>query len=144
MRILERASSLNAKDFDVLVTLGNAHFDSGFAGKNISEFQKARETYSKALELKPGDLEVQTDLGISYVVQEPPAYDKAATQLQKVLDVNPKHERALLYLVRAFIGQNKLPDADKAVAKLKSIDPNNNALPELTSLISDAQTGAKK
>lgn len=144
VRILERASSLNAKDFDVLVTLGNAHFDAGFAGKKISEFQKARETYSKALELKPGDLEVQTDLGISYVVQEPPAYDKAATQLQKVLDTDPQHERALIYLVRALVGQNKLSEAEKAVAKLKSIDPKNESLPELTSLISDAQTGAKK
>ena len=42
IRILDRANSLNAKDFDILVTLGNAHFDLGFAEKNISEFQKAR------------------------------------------------------------------------------------------------------
>lgn len=144
VRILERARSLNAKDFDVLVTLGNAHFDSGFAEKNLSKFQQARETYSKALELKPSDLEVQTDIGISYVVQEPPAYDKAAVQLQKVLETYPQHERALIYLVRALIGQNKLPDAEKALAKLKIVDPSNEQLSELTALISDAQSGIKK
>jgi tetratricopeptide (TPR) repeat protein len=143
MRILERANALNAKDFDVLVALGNAHFDLGFAEKSISEFQKARDTYSKALALQP-DENVQTDLGISYVVQDPPAHDKGATQLQKVLDSNPKNERALLYLVKAFVGQNKITDAEKTLAKLKSVDPDNQSISELTSLISDAQTGAKK
>ena len=144
VRILDRANSLNAKDFDVLVTLGNAHFDIGFAKKSISDFQKARETYTKALEIKPNDEDVQTDLGISYVVQEPPAYDKGASQLQKVLDSNPKNKRASLYLVRAFIGQGKKSDAEKSLAKLKSIDPNNESLPELASLISDAETAEAK
>lgn len=143
VRILERANSLNSKDFDVLVTLGNAYFDTGFAEKNVTQFQKARETYTKALEMKPNDENVQTDIGISYVVQQPPAYDKGAAELQKALDRNPANERALIYLVRALVGQNKLPDAEKALAKLKGVDPNNNSLSELTSLISNARNDAK-
>ncbi len=144
VRILERAGSLNAKDFDVLVALGNAHFDLGFAQKNTAEFQKARETYSKALELKPGDVDVQTDLGISYFVQEPPAYDKAVTELQKVSDATPKGSRSLQFLVQIFVKQNKYAEAEKTLAKLKSVDPKNDAIPELTTLISNAQTGANK
>ena len=144
VRILDRAGSLNAKDFDVLVTLGNAHFDIGFAQKNTAEFQKARETYSKALEVKPGDIDVQTDLGISYFVQEPPAYDKAVAELQKVSDANPKGDRSLQFLVQIFVKQNKLPEAEKTLAKLKSIDPKNDAIPELATLISDAQSGVNK
>ncbi|MFN0279730.1 MAG: tetratricopeptide repeat protein [Pyrinomonadaceae bacterium] len=143
VRILNRANSLNAKDFDVLVTLGNAHFDIGFAEKSTAEFQKAREIYSKALDIKPGDADVQTDLGISYFVQEPPNYDKAAAELQKVSDANPKHERSLQFLVQALVKQNKIADAEKALAKLKSIDPGNRAIPELTTLISDARSGAE-
>lgn len=142
-RILERAKGLNAKDFDVLVALGNAHFDIGFAEKKITEFQTAREIYSKALELKPNDENVQTDLGISYVVQEPPAFDKGASQLQKALDADPANKRALVYLVKALVGLNKLPDAEKALAKLKSIDPDDSSIPQLTSLISDARNVAK-
>ncbi len=144
VRILERASTLNAKDFDLLVVLGNAHFDIGFAQKNTTDFQKARETYSKALELKPGDADVQTDLGISYFVQEPPVYDKAVSELQKVSDANPKHKRSLQFLVQVFVKQDKISDAEKSLAKLKRIDPNNDAIPELTSLISEAQSGLNK
>lgn len=144
VRILERANSLNAKDFDVLVALGNAHFDLGFAEKATTEFQKARETYSKALAVKPGDVDVQTDLGISYFVQEPPVYDKAVAELQKVSDATAKGSRSLQFLVQIFVKQNKLAEAEKTLAKLKSVDPKNDAIPELTTLISDAQTGAMK
>ena len=143
-RILERANSLNAKDFDVLVALGNAHFDIGFAKKDAAEYQKAREIYTRALEQKPGDADVQTDLGLTYFLQEPPAYDKAAAQLQKVSDANPKHERSLQFLVQVFVKQNKLPDAEKALAKLKAINPANDAIPDLTSQISAAKGGANK
>jgi len=144
VRILDRAHSLNAKDFDVLVALGNAHFDLGFAEKNTAEFQKAREIYSKALELKPGDVDVQTDIGISYFVQEPPAYDKAVAELRKVSDATAKSSRSLQFLVQIFVKQNKLADAEKTLAKLKSVDPKNDAIAELAKLISDAQTGALK
>jgi tetratricopeptide (TPR) repeat protein len=144
VRILDRAHSLNPKDLDVLVTLGNAHFDLGFAQKDTAEFQKARETYSKALAVKPGDVDVQTDLGISYFVQEPPDYDKAAAELQKVPDTTEKGSRALQFLVQIFVKQNKLPEAEKTLAKLKTIDPKNDAIPELATLISDAHAGANK
>ena len=144
IRILDRANSLSAKDFDILVTLGNAHFDLGFAEKNISEFQKARQTYAKALEIKPGDVDVQTDLGISYFVQEPPDYDKAVVELQKVSGTTAKSSRAMQFLVKIFVKQNKLAEADKTLAKLKSIDPSDDAIAELTTLISDARSGANK
>lgn len=144
IRILERANSLNAKDFDVLVGLGNAHFDIGFANKDTAQYQKAREVYSRALEVKPGDPNVSTDLGLTYFLQEPPAYDKAAAQLQKVSDANPKHTRSLQFLVRVLVKQNKLPEAERVLAKLKSIDPNYDAIPDLTSEISAARGGEDK
>ncbi len=142
-RILDRANSLNSKDFEVLVALGNAHFDIGFAKKDAAQYQKAREIYTNALEIKPGDTDVSTDLGLTYFLQEPPAYDKAATQLQKVSDNNPKHTRSLQFLVRVLVKQNKLPDAEKALAKLKGIDPNYDAIPDLASEISAARSGEK-
>ena len=139
-RILDRANSLNSKDFDVLVALGNAHFDIGFAKKDAAQYQKAREIYTTALEIKPGDTDVSTDLGLTYFLQEPPAYDKAAAQLQKVSDANPKNTRSLQFLVRVFVKQNKLPEAENALAKLKGIDPNYEAIPDLTSEISAARS----
>ena len=61
IRILTRANGLDGKDFDVLVALGNAHFDVGFFKKDLPSFQTARELYAKALDIKPGDADVRTD-----------------------------------------------------------------------------------
>ncbi|MEO6656008.1 MAG: tetratricopeptide repeat protein [Pyrinomonadaceae bacterium] len=144
VRILERASSINGQDFDVSVALGNAHFDIGFATKNASEYQKARDIYAKALEIKPTDADVHTDLGLTYFLQDPPIYDKAAAELQRVSDANPNHQRSLQFLVQVLVKQNKLAEAEKALAKLTAINPANSAVAELTSQISAAKSGPNK
>lgn len=46
-RILERAAALDAKDFDVLVALGNAHFDIGFFKKTTSAFKRRAKSTQK-------------------------------------------------------------------------------------------------
>ena len=135
VRILQRADSLTARDFDILVALGNAHFDIGFAKKDAGSFATARDVYSKALEVRPGDPDVATDLGLTYFLQEPPAHDKATAELKKVSDANPQHERSLQFLIQAYVKQDQLAEAEKAFTKLKSINPNNSAIRELTSLI---------
>ena len=143
-RILERANSLNANDFDVLVALGNAHFDIGFAKKDAAQYALARDTYAKALEIKPADPDVRTDLGLTYFLQEPPAYDKAAAELQKVSEIDPKHSRSLQFLVQVYVKQGKFADAEKTLAKLKAIDPSNSAIADLTTQITSARNGTDK
>lgn len=144
VRILTRANSLDAKDYDVLVALGNAHFDIGFDKKDAASFKTARDIYSKALEQKPGDADVRTDLGLTYFLQEPPDYEKAVAELQKASRSNPKHERSLQFLTKTYTKQNKLTDAEKSLAQLKAINPTNPAIAELSSQISAAQNGVRK
>lgn len=143
-RILERADSINPKDFDVVVALGNATFDIGFFKEDAASFQKAREVYARALAIKPGDADVMTDLGISYYVQKPPAYDKAVVELLKVSDANPKHERSLQFLIQTYVKQNKIAEAEKSLAKLKGINPTSGAIAEMTSMITAAKGGSSK
>ncbi len=143
-RILERAASIDPKDFDVLVALGNAYFDIGFFKKDTSSFTTARETYQKALVIKPGDADVQTDMGISYFVQEPPDYEKAVAQLKAVVAANPKHDRAMQFLVQTYAKQGNLVEADKMLAKMIEINPTNPAITELRKTISDAKSGQKQ
>lgn len=140
-RILERANSLDARDLDVLVALGNAHFDLGFTNKDGVGFQKARQLYAKALEIKPGDADVETDIGISYYWQPSPDYGKAATQLEKVAAANPTHTRSLQYLARSYIKLKRLADAEKITTQIKSINPNEGGLAELNSELAAAKTG---
>lgn len=144
VRILERGDSLNSKDFDVLVALGNAHFDIGFYKRSAVSFQTARDVYTRALAIRPDDPDVKTDFGLTYFLQEPPAYDKAVAELTKVSTANPRHERSLQFLVQTFVKQGKLEDADKSLAKIKAINPSNPAIAELTTQISSAQGGTAK
>jgi tetratricopeptide (TPR) repeat protein len=141
-RVLERARSLNSRDFDVLVGLGNADFDIGFFKKDLASFEKARTTYAKALELQPNDNDVQTDMGISYFVQEPPDYAKAESELKKVTSKDPQHQRSTQFLVQVYAKQKRIPEARAMLEKLRGIDPANPALRELSTLIANAEGSA--
>ena len=140
-RLLERASTLNTSDFDTLVGLGHAEFDIGYFKKDALRFEKAREVYQKALKLRPNDADIQTDLGISYFVQEPPAYDRAEAELKKVASIDPKHERSLQFLVQVHARQKRIPEAKAALERLKGLNPANTAIPELNSQIAKAESG---
>ena len=137
-RLLNRASSLNPRDFDVMVGLGNAEFDVGFYKKDLASFERARSTYLKALSLRPNDADVQTDIGISYFVQEPPDHPKAEAELKKVAAIDPRHKRSLQFLVQVYAKQKRIPDARAALDKLRGIDSSNPAIGELSSLIDAA------
>ncbi len=142
-RILTRANKLDGKDFDVLVALGNADFDLGFFKKDNTGFAKARAAYTKALEIKPTDLDVQTDLALTYFLQEPGDNAKAAATLEKVIAADPKHSRSMQFLVQSYTKLGRIADAEKTLAKLKEIEPNNAQLSELTSQIANAKGGVK-
>ena len=141
-RLLDRARTLNPRDFDVVVGLGNAEFDIGFYKKDLASFEQARGTYIKALDLQPGDSDVQTDIGISYFVQDPPDYAKAETELKKVTARDPLHKRSMQFLVQVYTRQKRIPEARAMLDKLRGIDPSNPALKELDSLITAAGNSA--
>jgi len=135
-RLLQRVYDKNPKDYDVTVALGNAFFDIGFFKKDAQSLQKGREFYLKALEQKPDDADVKTDLGISYYVAEPPDLEKAVVELQKALETDTKHERALLFMTQTLLKQNKTAEAEKYLARLKAVNPQTPSLAEINSQIS--------
>lgn len=135
-RLLQRVYDKNPKDYDATVALGNAFFDIGFFKKDSQSLQKGREFYLKALEQKPDDADVKTDLGISYYVAEPPDFERAAAELQKALETDAKHERALLFMAQTLLKQNNPAEAEKYLARLKAVNPQTPSLAELSSQIS--------
>jgi tetratricopeptide (TPR) repeat protein len=139
VRLLERADLLNNKDADVIVALGDAHFDLGFQTRNAAEFEKARETYARALAIRPEDAEVQTDNAITWFVQPKPDYQKAASGLEKVVAANPKHTRSMQFLAQTYIKIGRTADAQKVLDKIKAVDPNDRSIPELTKELAAAQ-----
>ena len=143
-RLLNRAFENDKQDYDVTVALGNVYFDIGYFKKDNTEFQKAREFYRQALEQKPKDAEVRTDLGLTYFLNAPPEYEKAIAEFQKSLQINPKHEKTLQVLTQTLLSQKKADEAGIYFAKLKEVNSNNQILPELESQISNLKSNSQK
>lgn len=135
-RLLNRAYENDKKDYDVAVTLGNVYFDIGFYKKENGQFQKAREFYQTALLQKPTDVDVRTDLGLTYFLTNPPENERAIGEFQKSLQTNPKHEKTLQVMAQTLLTQNNVAEAEKYLAKLKEVNAGNQYLPELEARLS--------
>jgi tetratricopeptide (TPR) repeat protein len=104
------------------VQLGNLYFDA-------ERYPDAIKWYADALKLAPNDVNVSTDLGVSYYYSNQP--DKALEQFDRSLKLDPKHAKTLLNvgIVKAF-GKQDLDGAVKAwqdVLKLAPDSPEGQA-----------------
>lgn len=135
--VLIRAYGLDASDYDVIVGLGNTYYDIGYFGKDNASFERSREFYSKALAKRPDDIEVRTDLGLTYFLQEPSDYASAIAEFEKSLSINPKHEKTLSFAALALKNQGK--DPAKYSNVLRTINPNSPTLREIESPQGPAQ-----
>jgi tetratricopeptide (TPR) repeat protein len=146
-RLLNRVHEKNPKDFNTIISLGNLYLDIAqnnadsddleAKGQNNKNIGKSREFYQKALEIKPNETDVQTDLGITYLLENPPQNDKAIAEFQKSLKSNPKDERALENIIRAFINAGKTKEAEEFLSKLRQLNPNYESLNELDTKLTE-------
>lgn len=99
------------------VTLGNLYFDA-------ERFNDAITWYEAALALDSSDVDVSTDLGVSYYYTDQP--DRALEQFAHSLDVDPSHTKTMLNMgiVRAF-GKQDLDGAAEAWERLIEIAPDS-------------------
>jgi tetratricopeptide (TPR) repeat protein len=99
------------------VELGNLYFDA-------ERYTDAIKWYSDAFKLAPGDVNVSTDLGVSYYYTNQP--DRALQQFDESLKIDPKHAKTLLNvgIVRAF-GKQDLTGAEQAWQQVIQLDPNS-------------------
>jgi tetratricopeptide (TPR) repeat protein len=81
------------------VQLGNLYFDA-------ERYDEAIKWYGDAIKLAPKDVNVSTDLGVSYYYSNQP--DKALAQFTHSLSLDPKHGKTLLNvgIVKAFAKQD--------------------------------------
>lgn len=143
-RILGRVVENNPKDYNAVVSLGNIYFDIANEKQDNETFKKARDFYKQALVLKSDDIETQTDLGLTYLMEKPANEKAAIAEFQKSLKMNPKHEKTLQNLTQAQIGIGDLDSAEKNLNQLKEINPNNEAIAELTSSFQQKKSEVKK
>ncbi len=121
----ERANKLRPEDFRTLVLLGNATYDS-------KDWEKSAFWYEKALVLKPDDIDVRTDFGVTFVNRQTPDYQRAIKEFLTSLKTNPNHEPTLFNLSVAYrnIGDKIAFDETKSKIKdvelLKKLDASQN------------------
>ena len=119
------------------VELANLYFDH-------ERFVDAAHWYEEALKLEPRNVNVSTDLGITYYYMNRP--DVALKQFDRSLTIEPGHTKTLLNIgiVRAF-GKQDLDGAAKAWERVIELAPSSaeasrarQALAALRSAHSDA------
>jgi Flp pilus assembly protein TadD len=140
VRFLKRAVEASPNDRSALVSLGNALFDLGQLG-DAKRFNEARNYYQKALELDANDVNVRTDLGLTYYFGEPSDPQSAIREYRKSLQIEPRHEQTLQNLATAQVKTGSLKEAEKTLETLRGVNPKNPAISDLEALI--AQGGIK-
>jgi tetratricopeptide (TPR) repeat protein len=107
----------DAKNAVARAQLGNLYYDAG-------RYTDAIKWYGESLAIAPNDVDVSTDLGVSYYYNNQP--DLAIKQLERSLQIDPKHTKSLLNLgvVRAF-GKQDLKGATEVWQRLVEIAPES-------------------
>jgi tetratricopeptide (TPR) repeat protein len=104
VKFYKRGLILKPADFNANLVLANALFDSG-------KFEEAESYYSKALAINNKDVNARIDLGTTFVERATPDYDRAISEFEKALGLEPNNDAAMYYL-----GIAKLRKGDRAGA----------------------------
>jgi tetratricopeptide (TPR) repeat protein len=99
------------------IELANLYFDA-------ERYDDAIKWYADALKLDPKDVNVSTDLGVSYYYTNQP--DKALAQFDHSLKIDPKHAKTILNvgIVKAF-GKQDLQGAQQAWEQVIQLAPDS-------------------
>jgi tetratricopeptide (TPR) repeat protein len=114
---LKTVAEREASNATPRVQLGNLYFDA-------ERYEDAIKWYGDALKLSPNDVNVSTDLGVSYYYSNQP--DKALAQFDQSLTIDPKHAKTLLNvgIVKAF-GKQDLDGAEAAWKQVIALAPDS-------------------
>ena len=101
-----------------------AQFNLGFTYSGNNQFDKARESYNKAIEIDPKWVGGYSALATSYLFEEPKDLKKAEENALKVVELAPKSAGAQITLGDVYRAQNDMSKAKEAYTKAVALDTN--------------------
>jgi tetratricopeptide (TPR) repeat protein len=107
----ETANNLKPNDYQTLIRLGNACFDS-------KKWLDAEKFYAQGLAIKSDDIAVRTDYGVTFAERATPDYDRAIKEFDLSLKINPKHEPTLFNLAVAYFKKGDIKNAEETKSKM--------------------------
>ncbi len=123
----------NPDDTEAMLRLANLNFD-------ISNWGRAQELYTRYLELRPGDVNAMTDLGISY--RNTRQFDQALALFNQAQEINPQHwESYYNEVVILAFDLKRLDEANQTLAQLQQLQPGNPDVARLAEAVAK-QRGA--
>ena len=117
----EAAIRLKPAAAEPLIKAGNAYFDA-------EKYEIAEKWYLSALEKEPKNINVRTDLGLTFFLRTPRDVDRAIKEYKVALGIDANHEITLQNLVLAYGENSDKENVKVTVDRLKTINPNNPAV----------------
>ena len=102
----------------------------GIIFTNGKSYQKAEETFRKALEIDPNHIPALNELGRLYANSR--RAEEAEETFRKALEIDPNHIPALNELGRLYANSRRAEEAEETFRKALEIDPNH--IPALNEL----------
>ena len=126
LEFFQKASDLKPAEVEPVVQLGNVNYDAG-------RYEAAEKFYTAALVKEPDNINVRTDLGLTFLLRQPPQYDRAIAEFRHSLEGDPRHEQTLQNLIVALTRKGDKAEARATLKRLQAVNPNNPVLPQLQS-----------
>jgi tetratricopeptide (TPR) repeat protein len=137
IQLLTHANQLRPDNYEAIVALGNTNFDAG-------RYDLAEKWYTAALVKNPKDVNVRTDLGLSFMFREPADYNRAVKEFRQSLETDPSHEQTLQNLTVALTKKGSFDEAEATLKKLSEVNPGNESLTKLRTDMEAARAKSKE
>lgn len=119
-----KANQLRPNEVEPVIQLGNANYDAG-------RFEAAEKWYTAALVKEPDNVNVRTDLGLTFLLRQAHDYDRAIAEFRRSLERDPRHEQSLQNLVVALTRKGDKAEARATLKRLQAVNANNPAIAQL-------------
>ena len=117
-KFYELAAKLKPGESEPMIKAGNAYFDG-------EKYELAEKWYMQTLAKNPKDINVRTDLGLTFFLRTPRDIDRAIKEYKTSLDTDANHEITLQNLALAYTENGDKDSLVKTLERLKKVNPNN-------------------